>query len=140
MKTYKLVPKTKYSENELNELNMFNRVPKAVPGETNGSYWLRLIKYYNDKDPAKVQYYKEKLRLEPNKAKERILPEPGVGNLLKRVISPQLPNFSESDLGLDVSEEKFKGPKDAIKWCNEKFKELKDIKYKQIANYLHIYL
>ena len=48
-------------------------------------------------------------------------------------------NFSESDLNLDT-DDKFKGPKDAIKWCNEKFSELKDIKYKQIANYLHIYL
>ena len=36
--------------------------------------------------------------------------------------------------------EKFNGPKDAIKWCNKMFEELKDIKYKQISNYLHIYI
>lgn len=53
---------------------------------------------------------------------------------------PKSKKLSESDLGLDIGEEKFKGPKDAIKWCNEKFNELKDVKYKQIANYLHIYL
>ena len=35
--------------------------------------------------------------------------------------------------------EEFKNPVEAIKWCNEKFKELGDKKYKQIANYLHIY-
>ena len=52
---------------------------------------------------------------------------------------PKEKKLSEADLGLDT-EEKFKGPKEAINWCNEKFRELKDIKYKQIANYLHIYL
>ena len=40
----------------------------------------------------------------------------------------------------DADPEEFTGPKDAIKWCNEKFKELGDKKFKQISQYLHIYL
>ena len=43
-------------------------------------------------------------------------------------------SFGDEDI------DKFNSPKDAIRWCNEKFKELNDIKYKQIANYLHIYM
>ena len=33
----------------------------------------------------------------------------------------------------DAEPDEFKGPKDAIKWCNEKFKELGDKKFKQIS-------
>ena len=57
-----------------------------------------------------------------------------------KLIPKENSKLSESELGTIDMEEKFKGPKDAIKWCNDKFRELKDIKYKQIANYLHIYL
>ena len=42
----------------------------------------------------------------------------------------------EDSLGNDT----FKNAKEAITWCNAKFKELGDKRYKQIANYLHIYL
>ena len=42
----------------------------------------------------------------------------------------------EDSLGDDT----FKNAKEAITWCNMKFKELGDKRYKQIANYLHIYL
>ena len=37
-------------------------------------------------------------------------------------------NFNEN---LDIdSLEKFSGSKEAIKWCNKKFEELQDVKYK----------
>lgn len=47
-----------------------------------------------------------------------------------------LDELYEDSLGKDT----FKNAKEAITWCNKKFKELGDRRYKQIANYLHIYL
>ena len=34
----------------------------------------------------------------------------------------------------------FKNAKEAVRWCNEMFRTSGDRRYKQIANYLHIYL
>lgn len=39
-----------------------------------------------------------------------------------------------------LGEDTFKTPKEAIRWCNQMFEKTKDRKYKQISNYLHIYL
>ena len=59
---------------------------------------------------------------------------------IKRKIKQNEFNTSLSESMLDNLEpEEFQSPIEAIKWCNEKFRELKDKKYKQIDNYLHIY-
>ena len=47
-----------------------------------------------------------------------------------------LKELYEDSLGNDT----FKTPKEAIRWCNEMFRKTNDRKYKQISNYLHIYL
>ena len=39
-----------------------------------------------------------------------------------------------------IGDNTFKTAKDAVKWCNEMFRTSGDRRYKQIANYLHIYL
>ena len=39
-----------------------------------------------------------------------------------------------------IGDDTFKSAKEAIRWCNEMFMKTNDRKYKQIANYLHIYL
>ena len=78
--------------------------------------------------------------------KYRLIPK-SKKNLNETAASLQPPASSIKDSKKQINEnidldnlEKFTGPKEAIRWCNKKFEELGDIKFKQIANYLHIYL
>ena len=49
-------------------------------------------------------------------------------------------NYDEAFQVYKSEEEGFNSPKEAVKWCNKMYQLTNDNRYKQISNYLHIYL
>lgn len=122
MSTYRLIPK---DDEFLSESRILN---KQLPlSNYNQSATLANIRNAYKQDYEKMRNYKRYVRSSASKRRADELKDRG-------------DVWAEAFQVYQNEEEGFNSPKEAIKWCNKMHQLTNDNRYKQISNYLHIYL